>query len=1236
MVTLDGCESEVHSDSIVVFPQGVSDCCVDPVAYAGEDQTLCGLATVLDASLGGGGNHGQWIYVSGPSVTFVNNDEGTADIGGNPQAQIAVANAGDLVLEWREWNGSCNTSDQVTITFIEQPNINFTEEFYNVCGLTAVAEAISNVNPGTDFQWINPYTDILHSDTIDTEDPIEPDSIIHYQHVTFNDLTVFNPVIEVLAPPYNETDPLITEPLYGNYTFHCIGTVGGICKDTSTVKITYTKPPACYAGMDKSVCGTVDTLHAVTTYGGYWSVGSYPAGGTACSAVFLNQETGEPDIYDPNAILIVTCQGAYEIVWTEVNGICENSCSVTIDFASGEENIATIPINRDCSDTTKVAVDIGGHENDTWFWAVDPNWPYDVDIIFNAYDPYPDIIRDFPDEVFGDSAHVDIPFIVTLITGDGCASTERSVATFYQRPKPYIGRDTMVCSNTIDLSVINTIPTAYSIPKWYDNADGLAYDAIPTDEYATTINANLGDSLFIVFSEENILGQNGDQCKIYDTILIEFLKRPIADAGDYEANVCGNCLQLDASLDNSVNSVGRWIINSEGFYGFSCGDNDPTAVADTNAWFYHATDINPGVDTIYVKWREFNVKSAQCYDEDSVPVNFWYKDTAYIKLNGTITDIDSTCGRAYVNISGNDTLPTNVHANQYWITTDGSPVEWFYDGDGFAVNEPQLDSIRVFSIGQSAHVWTEIQFITENGDINGSEPAVCVDTSSAVRIRFDNPVIAEISESDTYPLEPHVVCGDRTCLTAIDLFDWTHTHWITNDYTYYRDDYTGDQADTLANPCLIAPGNIYPDADLITDLGNDMYNTLYLKAHNGMCIDYDTINVRWAPIPSGEFNIEQPNCYGYQAELSVVRDAASGFNKHITEIEWIFEEDDEPTSIEEVNATLDTILVWYSNSADNEDFDHAVGVRTTNIWGCTYTYFPPDTIHEPFPSYIERLDEEHPTCGECDGLLVYRNYSEDKSYSVVWANNEEFSNPTDDILVPGDTLDIEELCNNTYYMAVAYQSENGAGNCVDTIVYDLHADSTTIASSSYEFLVDKTTLQAPFEFNVNSVNNTSQNANKFTWQVFNGTQEDIALMVWEGNNEIPEYIFSNSGDYLIKLQAFNDKAPNCPATPYSDTIFVAYESILEVPNIFTPNGDLNNDEFRVKARELKDYKCVVYNRWGQKVFESDDPAVAWNGLKDNDGSELSSGSYFYVITGTGKKGEPFEFKGAVQLLREKN
>ena len=128
------------------------------------------------------------------------------------------------------------------------------------------------------------------------------------------------------------------------------------------------------------------------------------------------------------------------------------------------------------------------------------------------------------------------------------------------------------------------------------------------------------------------------------------------------------------------------------------------------------------------------------------------------------------------------------------------------------------------------------------------------------------------------------------------------------------------------------------------------------------------------------------------------------------------------------------------------------------------------------------------------------------------------------------------------------------------------------------------------------------------------------------------YTFNDTGEYWVKLQATGSK---CECI---DSIKVTVrESFLEVPNVFTPNGDGINDEFRVVYRSLASFRMTVYNRWGRKVYDSSDPAKGWDGRIN--GRNAAEGAYYYIIEATGtdnnSKGKPIKFKlsGAVNLLR---
>ncbi|MBK8144986.1 MAG: gliding motility-associated C-terminal domain-containing protein [Bacteroidetes bacterium] len=93
------------------------------------------------------------------------------------------------------------------------------------------------------------------------------------------------------------------------------------------------------------------------------------------------------------------------------------------------------------------------------------------------------------------------------------------------------------------------------------------------------------------------------------------------------------------------------------------------------------------------------------------------------------------------------------------------------------------------------------------------------------------------------------------------------------------------------------------------------------------------------------------------------------------------------------------------------------------------------------------------------------------------------------------------------------------------------------------------------------------------------------------------------------------------------------ECPLFVPNAFSPNGDLLNDEFRlINNRDISLQQFSVYNRWGQEVFSSENDKVGWEG--NFKGVPCEVGTYYYVVRYTCLySGKEYIIKGDVTLVR---
>lgn len=90
-----------------------------------------------------------------------------------------------------------------------------------------------------------------------------------------------------------------------------------------------------------------------------------------------------------------------------------------------------------------------------------------------------------------------------------------------------------------------------------------------------------------------------------------------------------------------------------------------------------------------------------------------------------------------------------------------------------------------------------------------------------------------------------------------------------------------------------------------------------------------------------------------------------------------------------------------------------------------------------------------------------------------------------------------------------------------------------------------------------------------------------------------------------------------------------------IPNAFSPNGDGINDIFKPILTNVVDYEISIFNRWGEKVFYSENPEKGWDGFIQ--GKKASNGVYLYILNYSGFTDEDafqnFNGSGEVNLFR---
>jgi len=94
------------------------------------------------------------------------------------------------------------------------------------------------------------------------------------------------------------------------------------------------------------------------------------------------------------------------------------------------------------------------------------------------------------------------------------------------------------------------------------------------------------------------------------------------------------------------------------------------------------------------------------------------------------------------------------------------------------------------------------------------------------------------------------------------------------------------------------------------------------------------------------------------------------------------------------------------------------------------------------------------------------------------------------------------------------------------------------------------------------------------------------------------------------------------------------DSLIVIPNVFTPNQDGLNDLFKpTVGKHISSIKTTIYNRWGILTYKSNSLNEGWDG-RTTAGIKVSEGTYFYIIETTSKEnGNSITYKGALTLIR---
>lgn len=276
-------------------------------------------------------------------------------------------------------------------------------------------------------------------------------------------------------------------------------------------------------------------------------------------------------------------------------------------------------------------------------------------------------------------------------------------------------------------------------------------------------------------------------------------------------------------------------------------------------------------------------------------------------------------------------------------------------------------------------------------------------------------------------------------------------------------------------------------------------------------------------------------------------------------------------------------------------------VRTTNAAECIAL----DSITialETVAIQVEPIDDN--ICLGEETVLFVTNLNPDQTLSYDWSP-----------ALPGVPSPIVSPTENTHY-TVTVTNQFG---CTSTLDFNVNVTTTSVdanVSPNVVTFADPTTV-------LDATTGGNGTVISYEWTPAGTLSDPNAPQTEASPTETTVYTVTTTTE------------EGCVAT---DTVTVFFRDspckspFVFIPNAFSPNNDQKNDFFMVKADGMTELKMIIWNRWGEIVYETNDPAtLGWDGSFR--GKDPTPDSYAWYVVLTCGNGDVFESKGNVTLLK---
>lgn len=331
--------------------------------------------------------------------------------------------------------------------------------------------------------------------------------------------------------------------------------------------------------------------------------------------------------------------------------------------------------------------------------------------------------------------------------------------------------------------------------------------------------------------------------------------------------------------------------------------------------------------------------------------------------------------------------------------------------------------------------------------------------------------------------------------------------------------------------------------------------------------------------------------------------------------------------------TLPTLTICNTQSVQ-------IGVPPSNDSTINYLWTPSATLSSANVSNPLAF----PTQSTVYTLLVSNGICTDTIKQAVIVFTDALSLQGSDILCAGDTLQLT-VQNSQPNQQLTYLWEPSAqiisgGNTATPFVSPSGNTTFTVTITNqlgctFSDSIQISVLSALPNVNAYAVPDTILFGDTSQLNITYSTS--VVSYLWQADSTLSATDRINPYAFPTTTHAYFVEVFDSQGCRKKDTVMVVVlrkpceEANLYIPNAFSPNNDGKNDVLYVRGNQITELYFAVYDRWGQRVFETKDIAKGWDGsLK---GRKLDPAVFGYYVEGLCPSGEKFFKKGNVTLLR---